>query len=85
MSSYFYAIIIAIDCKEELFMKENGEGLEKLLPLNVLIDSLPWGATKTRAMIKRGDFPFLIKVGRSFFFYQSSYHDYFKSMEGREI
>lgn len=66
-------------------LKKNEERLEKLLPLNVLIDSLPWGATKTREMIKRGDFPFLIKVGRSYFFYQSSYKEYFKNMEGREI
>ncbi|MBU5331677.1 hypothetical protein KQI61_05665 [Anaerocolumna aminovalerica] len=59
--------------------------IEKLLPLSVLINELPWGETKTRGMIQRGELPFLIKIGRSYFFYKSSYEKYFKNMEGKEI
>jgi hypothetical protein len=58
---------------------------EELLPLNILLEELPWGSTKTRAMIKKGELPFLIKVGKSHFFYRSSCIEYFKNMEGKEI
>ncbi|WP_033166564.1 hypothetical protein [Clostridium sp. KNHs205] len=58
---------------------------EELLPLRVLMDLLPWGSTKTWSMIRKGELPFLIKVGKSYFFYKSSYIEYFKSMEGREV
>ena len=59
--------------------------VEKLLPLEALIKEFPWGETKTRSLIKSNSLPFLIKIGRSYFYYASSCMEYFTNLEGKEV
>lgn len=70
---------------EKIEKQENREAGKKILGMKELYELLPFGKTKIKQMAVSGSFPFLIKIGRHYVFFEEDLYVWLKNNRGNQI